>query len=346
VTLPAPPENWTIERVTRERTEAIAAFGFTERQARFLVEVLLHSGVFVERQYCTFAGIAHGQKTTDFLRMLVERGHARPIEVGARHRGRLFHLCHKPLYAAVGEPDNRHRRRMPLGRMIERLMVLDAVLADRTVTWLGTESDKRRYFMRQLQGSVELREFPRLTFGSGARSTIRYFPDKLPIGIQRDRWDEHVFLYLVTSPVPMDFRLFLLRHGELLRALVRWTIRVLVPEPFARAIRQFGHAAREQLATPIPPASAEELEWFFNERRRRNDAASEPADDRFRQAVSICRAPRFRALYRFWQEEGNRAIWAAQSHTLRDALARQEGRVEFVRLAHQYFHLASLVGVA
>jgi hypothetical protein len=58
------------------------------------------------------------------------------------------------------------------------------------------------------------------------------------------------------------------------------------------------------------------------------------------------RAPRFRALYRFWLQDSSTAIWAAQSHILRDALTRQEGRVEFVRLAHQYFHLASLVGVA
>jgi hypothetical protein len=45
--------------------ENIAAFGFTERQARFLLQVLLHSGVFLERQYCHFAGIVHGQKSTD-----------------------------------------------------------------------------------------------------------------------------------------------------------------------------------------------------------------------------------------------------------------------------------------
>lgn len=35
--------------------------GFTERQARFLATVMVHGGVFVERQYCQFAGIAHGQ---------------------------------------------------------------------------------------------------------------------------------------------------------------------------------------------------------------------------------------------------------------------------------------------
>jgi excisionase family DNA binding protein len=69
-TLPPAPENWNIERLNGERTESVAAFGFTERQARFLVEVMIHSGVFVERQYCSFAGIVHGQKTHDFLRKI------------------------------------------------------------------------------------------------------------------------------------------------------------------------------------------------------------------------------------------------------------------------------------
>src|SRR5947208_1268850 len=88
------------------------------------------------------------------------------------------------------------------------------------------KADKRSYFIRRLQGRVELREFRRLTFGAGAESRHRYFPDKLPVGIQADQTD-HVFMYLITSPMPMDFRLFLLRHAELLRSLYHWTIRVL-----------------------------------------------------------------------------------------------------------------------
>lgn len=44
------------------RVDAVAAQGFTERQAAFLVAVLLHGGVCVGRQYCTFAGIARGEK--------------------------------------------------------------------------------------------------------------------------------------------------------------------------------------------------------------------------------------------------------------------------------------------
>lgn len=49
--------------VRQERVDAVQSFGFTERQARFLVHVLVHSGVFLERQYRAFAHIAHGQKT-------------------------------------------------------------------------------------------------------------------------------------------------------------------------------------------------------------------------------------------------------------------------------------------
>jgi hypothetical protein len=49
--LPSPPDRWDIDRLTEERTEAVGALGFTLRQARFLVVVLIHSGVFVERQY-------------------------------------------------------------------------------------------------------------------------------------------------------------------------------------------------------------------------------------------------------------------------------------------------------
>jgi hypothetical protein len=103
--LPPEPDRWTIDLANAQRMEAIAAFGFSERQARFLLNVLLHSGVFVERQYCSFAGIVHGQKSTDFLKTLVERRFATPIATGKLHRGRMFHVHYKPLWAAIGEPD-------------------------------------------------------------------------------------------------------------------------------------------------------------------------------------------------------------------------------------------------
>jgi len=91
-----------------------------------------------------------------------------------------------------------------------------------------------------------------------------------------------------------------------------------VPEPFTKAIRMFGHAAREELATPIAPATAEGLEWFFRERQLRQQGSSQPPDERFRSASLAYRAPRFRALFRIWLQDGNPAIWAAQSGVLKE----------------------------
>lgn len=285
------------DSIRPERVKAVMAFGFTERQARFLVHVLVHAGVFVERQYCTFAGITHGQKSTDFLRKLVEWRFATAINVGPLHRGRLFHVHYKPLYAAIDEADNRHRKRAPTGRWIERLMILDAVIDDSTRTWLGTEGDKRRYFMRHVGDRLKVDEYPRLRFGDGDNKTDRLFPDKLPIGLPSEGWDQ-VFLYLINRPHPMDFRVFLVRHAELLRALHKWTIRVLVPEPFVKAIPVFGHAARDQIANPAHPDFPDQLMAYCRSCRPPASTPITPSDQESKKDSSIFRWPRFRAMYR------------------------------------------------
>ncbi|HYU80784.1 MAG TPA: hypothetical protein VEK56_17470 [Vicinamibacterales bacterium] len=40
-----------------ERVQAVVEYGFTERQARFLVLVMRHAGLCVKRQYAAFAGM-------------------------------------------------------------------------------------------------------------------------------------------------------------------------------------------------------------------------------------------------------------------------------------------------
>src|SRR2546425_7081861 len=156
------------QSVRQARIDAVVRFGFTERQARFLVHVLVFSGVFIERQYRAFTGLAHGQKTTDFLAKLVSAGHATAITPGALHRGRLLHVQYKPLYEAIGEPNNRNRRPASLGRFVERLMLLDAVLADSRYGWLGTEQDKRTSFHEAFERDLPDDWYPHRTFGAGA----------------------------------------------------------------------------------------------------------------------------------------------------------------------------------
>jgi hypothetical protein len=71
------------------RITAVRDFGFTERQARFLVLVLEHSGVCLPRQYRAFAGIAHGRQTHGFFDNLVRGGFATTDETAPAHAGRI-----------------------------------------------------------------------------------------------------------------------------------------------------------------------------------------------------------------------------------------------------------------
>jgi hypothetical protein len=332
--------------VQQERVQAITAFGFTERQARFLVHVMVYAGVFLERQYCAFAGIAHGQKTHDFLRKLTDRGYVTVITPGALHRGRYFHVQYKPLYESIGEANNRNRRPASGGRMIERLMILDAVLADRRHIWLGTEQDKLAYFKASLNDRFSPDDLPRLTFGDGDQKTTRYFPDKLPIGVERDYGPRHVFLYLVTRDVPAGFRMFLFRHAELLKTVHFWTIRLLVPSRFRKAMALYRYAARDELAASLEPSVVDELEWVFRHRAGTTNLPQKPPDLDLVATSRKFRAARFRARYRMWQVDPHLALWNLTSPVLRDQLARGEGRIEFMELPHQYLRLTSLVGVA
>ena len=88
-----------------DRVKAVAEFGFTDRQARFLVTVMLHAGVCVPRQYAHFAGMAYGHNVAEFFDKLVQRGYAtacaclqaRPTEPGQQpgHKNRATYCCRR-----------------------------------------------------------------------------------------------------------------------------------------------------------------------------------------------------------------------------------------------------------
>jgi hypothetical protein len=310
----------------------------------------VHSGVFLERQYCQSAGIAHGQKTHDFLRGLVERKLVRVITPGKLHAGRLFHLQYKPLYEAIGEPDNRNRKPASLGRMVERLMLLHVVLRDRDHTWLGTENDKLDYFRacHLVEGRFADEFYPRLVFGAGKQKTVRYFPDKLPIGIERaGSRDRHVFVYLVRQNLPSDFRLFLVRHTPLLAAVHFWTIRFIVPRRFLKAVALYRWAVRDYLRPPLSESVGKQFVWYLRAKHGRDLRYVEaPRDLTLQQAMKKFRGAHFQALERAWLQDDDKNPTSAWSTSLRDHLERGWGRIEFMELPHQYLQLTSLIGVA
>lgn len=321
-----------------EQIRSVAAFGFTARQAGFLVAVMRHSGVCLARQYCAYAGIVRGQKTHDFFGSLIASRYATVHSAGPQH-ARLYHVHHKGLYRAIGEPDARFRKPLAVARAVERLMVLDHVLAHRDLLWLAGEGEKVEYFT----GATELRrgELPALTFGQGTATTTRYFPDKLPIGLSADR-RRHVFLYLVTQDVPLDFRAFMHRHAELLRALADWEIRLLIPQHLTASTAAYREAFGEELGDPLRPAVADELAWYFRELK----AGGGPDGRRLREAQRTFAAPRYRGLYRAWQRDGDRVLHATTSPVLADRLERRSGRLECHVPTNRYLHLTPLVGTA
>jgi hypothetical protein len=258
----------------------------------------------------------------------------------------MFHLHYKPLWSAIDEADSRFRKRAAQGRMIERVMLLDAVLDDRSLRWLGPADDKRKFLLRAVGDKLSWLEFPRLRFGDSTKPTYRYFPDKLPIGVHPELSDQLVFVYLVTRPSPWDFRLFLLRHVALFRVLPRWTIRLLFPKPLVKARHAYLRAVRDHLVATLD-GRGEQLENVFSERLRFADPKPGSPDQGRRQDNSLAfNGPRFNALYQQWLVDPQNTIRMADSRALGVALDRGDGRIECVDLARQYLHLSPLVDVA
>ncbi len=336
------PRNPTFDSVSERRVNALAQFGFSQRQRDFLVTVMVHAGCFLERQYCAFTGTVRGQNSREFVSRLVARGFARTIVPGPVRRGRLYHVHHKPLYEAIGLADDRNRRLNSIGRMVERVMILDAVLGDRRCCWLSPAEDKRTFFNAR-ETSLRDEEYPHISFGAGRHKIIRCFPDKLPIGIDKEDTGRFVFLYLVTRRVPIDFRQFLIRHHTLFLNLHTWTVRLLVPRRFKKAVALYKAALREELWTPLDPSVSKALETYFRERKERDGHLGEPADRFIAREFRRQGMAKIAALYRAWRREGDVVLWRSSSSSLRDDRMHGCSVCEVQDLTAQYLQLTKAV---
>jgi hypothetical protein len=168
------------------------------------------------------------------------------------------------------------------------------------------------------------------------------FPDRLPIGVETSQ--RVVFLYLVTRPIEDDFRAFLQRHGDLLRALPGWTLRLLVQPHAATARTGFEEAAREELTVCFRPAVIDNLMWYFRERQLPPEDRLSLSDlEHFWTAREAFDTPRCRVLYRRWLADSDTALDVVSSPAIAEALARGTGRIESQVLEVPYRHLSPLV---
>ncbi len=233
-----------------ERAKAVSEFGFTTRQARFLVAVMLHGGVCVPRQYARFAGIAYGHKVNVFFDKLVSLHYAVRCRC-VHNRAAVYHVRHQRLYRAIGVPHSRNRKPVPASRAVERLMLLDAVISHPEVDWLATAADKVAYFSSA--ASSDMSRWPQQTVAG----TRRYFPDHLPIGVSPTRGI--VLIFLATTPIKDDLKAFVRRHAALLETLQDWTVRLVMAPPVAAVKSSLETAVRDQLANTESRATRDAL---------------------------------------------------------------------------------------
>jgi hypothetical protein len=323
-----------------ERARAVEAFGFTERQARFLVTVMLHSGVCVPRQYAAFAGIAYGHKVSRFFDGLAD-GEFGLMSDCLHNRAHLYHVNDARLYRAIGQPHSRYRRPMSARQAIERVMALDAVVVCPELQYLSTEDDKVAFFAGATPALPAAR-LPHLTLGSGRSQRVRLFPDGQPIGIAPT--GRVVFTYLVSRDGVDEFRAFVQRHIDVLHALPEWTVRILVPKRNAGSIAYFEKAATHELTNWFRPQLLPAIKQYFETRRATpNPRALTFEDDEFWSQSAAFDSPQFRQLYRRWLTDGDGVFESLSSPALKEALARGAGQIDSRVLLCSHAHLSPLV---
>jgi hypothetical protein len=280
-----------------QRVETVVALGFTDRQARFLVTVAVHSGYCLRRQYEAFAGIRYGKNVRVFLDGLVTRGVAERFG-GRADRGHIYHLHGRALYRAIGEDDHRHRRQASPAQIARKLMLLDLAIRRNDLEWFVTDRDKVALCVDDLHVPTEMLPRPTTVTSGHEESPTQYFPHRFPIGLSRDTVP-HV-VYLATDGSPDRFASFLRDHALLLRSLSKWA--VLVGTVTARPALQsvFDAFAASLRSTNSTPEG--ELQWYF-ERRRLVDGGD-------LAQISVFDLRRFRALRQRFDSAAHHRLYA------------------------------------
>jgi hypothetical protein len=324
-----------------ERIRAVVDCSFTERQARFLVLVMRHAGVCIQRQYASFAGIANGgRRCNAFFGKLIKRGYAHEIRC-VHNRARVYHVHHKPLYFLIAEASSRSRRPVSPRVAVERLMLLDAVLAVGDVEWLTTAAEKAAYLEALKANATDKR--PQPSTGDEERPGPSPPSSVLPIAVMAG--GRALLLYLASEPATETFRSFLQTHVALLEVAPTWTIRIVFPRPLDHAYDAYQTVIHEELESPLPCATIGELQSYFDLRlEAARGEPMHPLNQGFlRKGHEVFAATRFTAMYHRWLKHGNAVFAGPSSPVIADALNSGRGRVESVVLPHLYRHLAPLV---
>jgi hypothetical protein len=229
---------------------------------------------------------------------------------------------------------------MSAARVVERLTLLDAVLACPEVLWLATNEEKRAHLSSL--AAISSDEAATLTLQKRVSRPARCARDEMPIGIDlAGRW---VFIYVVTGDQLDGFHGFLQDHAADLAALRAWTLRIVFPSHLPWLGEQYQEHARQELAKPWPDL-IKRLKWYFTQRRAESLEDTLIDDqERYDEERFCFRATRYQVLYQRWLSEGDSALEVLSSGATADAIMRGAGLIECHVLPFAYRHLSPLVG--
>jgi hypothetical protein len=292
-----------IERIT-------TAWDYTPREAQFLQMAALHSGYFLRRQYMRFAHAGSGGAVDRFTRKVLAHGHARLSR--SCTKARLFHLCSKGFYGALGEEDNRNRRPREPFTIRQKLMGLDYVLEHGSAQFFPTERSRVGLFAdRGIPADIMPARF---FAGRNGDRTRRPFVDKQPICLMPQSGDLVHFAYIDEGVLSTaGFETWMAHYAPLFRALRSFVIVYVAGSPtfFGPARRRFDTAFGPRLFATDGP-SISQLTAYFQDRRsvEQKDFAAlgRVGMDRFRAAHHRLNNAETSVLYQRWLAEGDTVL--------------------------------------
>ncbi len=323
-----------------ERVDAIERLGYTKSEATFLVTAALHGGYFVRRQFNAFIQRKRGWRAASLIERLIANQHARPI-VHARNRV-IYHLCSKPFYATIGEPDNRNRRDRQPFTIKNKLIALDYVLAHPGYRYLATEREKCEYFSGE--GILE-EHLPTRRYESADKrsSTVRYFVDKFPLFVSEPSDAPPVVSFsFIDEGLATVSRLetHLAQYACLFRALgaFRFVYVADSERPFKHAEQAFCRFVQRQQGG-APDVDAGRLLDHFRDRQlfeaRQTTGFDKARLDQLRSDLQTFRGANYDALYSRWKQDPTTALMPSYG-ALPESVKAGRATFETYYVGHDY----------
>lgn len=286
-----------------EQATALRHWGYTPREAGFLVYAALASGYFLRRQF--EAAGASGSQIVRLLDKLLWRGHARQLRAG---RCTIFHLDYAPMYRALGEPGNRNRRSHGPRDIKMRLMSLDFLIG-RKERALLTMPDKMAHLAT---AGIGPEYYPQYIRGN---EPVRYFNGCHPVTVSDS--GKLTFAYVDGGAESVKgFDTWLRRHLSMFSRLPAFGVAYvccfpdLVPymrHSFDQAI--VGHRTGDY------DDQAQALLAYFSQRRDIEQGKTTGFDraslDLFRKHKESFAGDEFESLYVRWRDEGSLCLGRA-----------------------------------